>query len=56
MGPLRFALRARAATAPVYALGGVNDETAGRLRMTGAAGIAGVGLGDAASGRRSLRT
>lgn len=56
MGPLRFALRARAATAPVYALGGVNDETAGRLRMTGAAGIAGVGLGDAASGRRGLRT
>ncbi|MCA3733295.1 MAG: hypothetical protein INF00_13115, partial [Phenylobacterium sp.] len=32
------------ASAPAYALGGVNDATAGRLRMTGAAGIAGVGF------------
>ena len=56
MGPLRFALRARSAKAPAYALGGINDETAGRLRMTGAAGIAGVGLGGAATGRGGLRT
>ena len=45
MGPLRLALQTRRAKAPVYALGGVNDHTAGRLRLTGAAGIAGVGLG-----------
>ena len=49
MGVLRFALRVRAASAPVYALGGVNDGTAGRLRMTGATGIAGVGLGNTPS-------
>ena len=42
--PSRFAARVRAASAPAYALGGVDDTRAGRLRMTGAAGIAGVGF------------
>ncbi|MCA6298302.1 MAG: thiamine phosphate synthase [Phenylobacterium sp.] len=44
LGALRFAQRVRTAAAPAYALGGVNDQTAGRLRMTGAAGLAGVGF------------
>jgi len=34
----------RTASAPAYALGGIDDTTAGRLRMTGAAGLAGVGF------------
>lgn len=44
LSALRFAQRVRTASAPAYALGGVNDATAGRLRMTGAAGLAGVGF------------
>jgi thiamine-phosphate pyrophosphorylase len=44
LGPLRFAARVRSASAPAYALGGVDDARAGRLRMTGAAGIAGIGF------------
>lgn len=44
LGPLRFAARVRTASAPAYALGGIDDTTAGRLRMTGAAGLAGVGF------------
>lgn len=54
LGPLRFAGRARTAAAPVYALGGVTDASAGRLRMTGAAGLAGVAFSLAAGG--ALRT
>lgn len=42
MGPLRFAALVRAAGRPVYALGGVTNETARRLRSTGAAGLAGI--------------
>ena len=42
MGPVRFAALARAAGRPVYALGGVTNETARRLRSTGAAGLAGI--------------
>jgi thiamine-phosphate pyrophosphorylase len=59
LGALRFALGARRAAAPVYALGGVNDQTAARLRLTGAAGLAGVELGSVegksppAAGRRT---
>lgn len=45
LGALRFAHRVRRAAAPAYALGGVNDRTAARLRLTGASGLAGVGLG-----------
>ncbi|MCA3729631.1 MAG: thiamine phosphate synthase [Phenylobacterium sp.] len=48
LGALRFAQRVRTASAPAYALGGVNDSTAGRLRMTGAAGLAGVGFSQTA--------
>lgn len=44
LGTLRFAARARTASAPAYALGGVDDALAGRLRLTGAAGLAGVGF------------
>lgn len=42
MGPVRFAALARAAGRPVYALGGVTNETARRLVSTGAAGLAGI--------------
>jgi thiamine-phosphate pyrophosphorylase len=42
MGPVRFAALARAAGRPVYALGGVTNETARRLLSTGAAGLAGI--------------
>jgi thiamine-phosphate pyrophosphorylase len=42
IGVLRLAAIARAAGLPVYALGGVNDHTAGRLRDVGAAGLAAV--------------
>jgi thiamine-phosphate pyrophosphorylase len=50
MGALRFAQHVRRASAPVYALGGINDRTAARLRLTGAAGLAGVGLGSTEQG------
>ena len=42
MGPVRFAALARAAGRPVYALGGVTNETARRLVSTGAVGLAGI--------------
>jgi thiamine-phosphate pyrophosphorylase len=42
MGRLRFAAIARAAGAPVYALGGVNMKNAPELLGSGAAGIAAV--------------
>ena len=42
MGAVRFAALVRAAGRPVYALGGVTNETARRLRSTGAAGLAGI--------------
>jgi thiamine-phosphate pyrophosphorylase len=42
MGPVRLAGMVRQAGLPVYALGGVNDITAGRLLNTGVAGLAGI--------------
>jgi thiamine-phosphate pyrophosphorylase len=43
LGPVRFAALVRRAGPPVYALGGVDSETARRLRDAGAAGIAAIG-------------
>lgn len=42
MGPVRLAAIARAAGLPVYALGGVNEETAARLKDLRLAGLAAV--------------
>lgn len=42
LGPTRFALLARGAGLPVYALGGITARTAKGLRMSGAAGLAAV--------------
>ena len=42
IGVLRLAQIARGAGLPVYALGGVNDRTAGRLQDVGLAGLAAV--------------
>jgi thiamine-phosphate pyrophosphorylase len=42
IGHLRLAAMARAAGVPVYALGGVNDRTAARLKDAGLAGLAAV--------------
>ena len=42
LGPLKLAMQARRASAPVYALGGVTAKTAGRLVGTGVAGFAAV--------------
>lgn len=42
MGALKLAGVVRGAGLPVYALGGVNDRTAGRLRGVGVAGLAAV--------------
>lgn len=42
IGPLRLARLVRAAGGPVYALGGVNDETARRLLPAGLVGLAAV--------------
>jgi thiamine-phosphate pyrophosphorylase len=42
IGPVRLARLARDAGGPVYALGGVNDETARRLADAGLAGLAAV--------------
>jgi thiamine-phosphate pyrophosphorylase len=39
---VRMAALARAAEGPVYALGGINDRTAGRLKDAGLAGLAAV--------------
>jgi thiamine-phosphate pyrophosphorylase len=43
IGALRFAAWCRAATLPVYALGGIDAVTGRRLLNSGAAGIAGIG-------------
>lgn len=42
IGPCRLAQIARSAGVPVYALGGVNDRTAGRLKDVRLAGLAAV--------------
>ena len=42
MGPIRLALLVRAANGPVYALGGINNKTARRLRGAGLVGLAAV--------------
>ena len=42
MGPIRLGALVRAAGRPIYALGGVTNETARRLLSTGVAGIAGI--------------
>lgn len=43
LGPLRFAMLARGACLPVYALGGIDGRTARRIVRSGAAGFAAVG-------------
>jgi thiamine-phosphate pyrophosphorylase len=43
MGAVRFAALVRRAGLPVYALGGINADTARRLLTSGAAGLAAVG-------------
>jgi thiamine-phosphate pyrophosphorylase len=52
IGPLRLALIARAAGLPVYALGGINETTARRLKDLPLAGLAAVD----AFGDREVRT
>lgn len=42
MGPIRLAALARAAGGPVYALGGITNETARRLKDAGLVGLAAV--------------
>ncbi|WP_293473850.1 thiamine phosphate synthase [Phenylobacterium sp.] len=42
LGPIRLAMRVRAAGRPAYALGGVNMKTARRLRDAGLVGLAAV--------------
>ena len=42
IGPIRLALMVRAARGPVYALGGLNNKTARRLRDAGLVGLAAV--------------
>lgn len=42
LGPIRLAALVRAAGQPAYALGGVNDKTARRLRDAGLIGLAAV--------------
>ena len=42
LGPVRLAMLVRSAGQPAYALGGIDDQTAGRLHSTGLVGIAGV--------------
>ena len=42
LGPIRLAARVRAAGRPAYALGGVNEKTARRLRDAGLVGLAAV--------------
>ena len=42
IGPLRLARLVRAASGPVYALGGINDKTARRLLPAGLVGLAAV--------------
>jgi len=48
LGLAKAAEWARAATLPVYALGGINEETAARLSGTDFCGIAGIGFASAA--------
>jgi thiamine-phosphate pyrophosphorylase len=43
LGALRFAQWTRAAGIPVYALGGIDEASALRLKESGAAGLAGIG-------------
>jgi thiamine-phosphate pyrophosphorylase len=43
LGPLRFAALVRRVPLPVYALGGINAETAKRLAGSGAAGLGALG-------------
>ena len=45
LGPLRLAKLVRALNLPIYALGGVDGQTARRLLATGVAGVAAVGAG-----------
>lgn len=42
LGPLRFARLVHASPLPTYALGGISPATAGRLRGSGAVGIAAI--------------
>lgn len=42
LGPLRFAAWAHASRIPVYALGGIDDRSAARLRLSRACGLAGI--------------
>jgi thiamine-phosphate pyrophosphorylase len=42
LGPIRLAALVRATRRPVYALGGITNETARRLLSTGVAGLAGI--------------
>lgn len=42
LGPLRFAAWAGASRIPVYAMGGIDERTAARLRPTVACGLAGI--------------
>jgi thiamine-phosphate pyrophosphorylase len=42
IGPIRLAALARTAGLPVYALGGVNEKTARRLKDAGLVGLAGI--------------
>ena len=44
LGAVRFTRLARAATVPVYALGGIGTRTVRRLQGTGAVGVAGIGF------------
>ncbi|MFM2128729.1 MAG: hypothetical protein RL477_275, partial [Pseudomonadota bacterium] len=49
LGALRFAALARGARLPVYALGGIDEKGARRIRDSGAAGIAGIGFATTAA-------
>jgi thiamine-phosphate pyrophosphorylase len=42
MGPIRLAILARRLEGPAYALGGVDNKTARRLRDAGLVGLAAV--------------
>jgi thiamine monophosphate synthase len=44
LGAVRFTRLTRAATVPVYALGGIGTRTVRRLQGTGAVGVAGIGF------------
>jgi thiamine-phosphate pyrophosphorylase len=55
LGPIRFASLVRGADIAVYALGGVNCQTASRLLGTGAAGVAAVEGLDVSPGQPQRR-